>query len=48
MASEDAMHRSLPGDDTGHILTGPFIGYMVTDQFTGQPVTCDRSTVNGH
>jgi len=29
-------------------LTGPFIGYLVTDQFTGQPVTCDRSTVNGH
>ena len=38
IASEDAMHRSLPGDDTGHILTGPFIGYLVTDQLTG-PVT---------
>jgi len=38
MASGDAMHRSLPGDDTGHILTGPFIGYLVTDQLTG-PVT---------
>jgi len=33
-----SMHRSLPGDDTGHILTGPFIGYLVTDQLTG-PVT---------
>ncbi|KAH3816174.1 hypothetical protein DPMN_117683 [Dreissena polymorpha] len=30
MASEDAMHRYLPGEDTGHILTGPFIVHRVT------------------
>ncbi|KAH3728359.1 hypothetical protein DPMN_054313 [Dreissena polymorpha] len=39
MPSGDAMHRSLPGDDTGQNLTGPFIG---NDQLTGpetSPVT---------
>ena len=33
-----AILRSLPGDDTGHILTGPFIGHPVTYQLPG-PVT---------
>ncbi|KAH3863965.1 hypothetical protein DPMN_026973 [Dreissena polymorpha] len=39
MPPGDAMHRSLPGDDTGQNLPGPFIG---NDQLTGpetSPVT---------
>jgi len=49
MASGDAMHRSLPGNDTGHILTGPFIGHPVTYQLLGpvtSPVTGYRSPGN--
>ena len=43
MPSGDAMHRSLPGDDTGQNMTCPFIG---NDQLTGpetSPVNIDRS-----
>ncbi|KAH3787465.1 hypothetical protein DPMN_165589 [Dreissena polymorpha] len=45
MPPGDAMHRSLPVDDTGQNLPGPFIG---NDQLTGpeihrSPVNIDRS-----
>ncbi|KAH3876090.1 hypothetical protein DPMN_039370 [Dreissena polymorpha] len=43
MPSGDPMHRSLPGDDTGQNLRGPFIGNdQLKGVVTGQPVT-DRS-----
>ncbi|KAH3728777.1 hypothetical protein DPMN_054738 [Dreissena polymorpha] len=47
MPPGDAMHRSLPGDDTGQNLPGPFIG---NDQLTGPEtslVTVHRSTLTG-
>ncbi|KAH3808542.1 hypothetical protein DPMN_136899 [Dreissena polymorpha] len=48
-----AILRSLPGEDTGHFMTGPFTGYRPVDRsgrhrssVTGHRSTGHRSSVN--